>query len=340
MMRKRGADNGREVRKMKTALIILAAVLGVFIILLFLICGFIFNQIIWYKQMPLPKFIGKLVAGNEAPQSDFDRDRDAALKAFADFPIEKLSLTALNGETLRGSVIIPPVSNGRLLIACHGAHSSGVGEFCFDMPYFYREGYTVLMPEHRGCGESDGKFLGYGTHESADTLLWLDYARKRFPNLNVYLHGVSMGGATVLMMSDKVSDPAVKGIIADCSYTSAWDEFSYQLKTSFHLPNFPVLHTCDLICRLICGYDFRDASPLRAVSNSKLPVLFIHGAADDFVPQFMQDELYAACPTRKEKLTVAGAVHARSYYTDPKAYEAAIERFVAECENDRIIQTS
>ena len=147
---------------MKTALIILAVVLGVFIILLFLICGFIFNQIIWHKQMPLPKFIGKLVAGNEAPQSDFDRDRDAALKAFADFPIEKLSLTASNGETLRGSVIIPPVSNGRLLIACHGAHSSGVGEFCFDMPYFYREGYTVLMPEHRGCGESDGKFLGYG----------------------------------------------------------------------------------------------------------------------------------------------------------------------------------
>lgn len=322
---------------MKTALIILAVLLGVLIILLLLICGFTFNQIIWYKQVPLPKFIGRLIAGNESPQSDYDRDRDAALKAFADFPIEKLSLTASNGEILRGSVITPPNTNGKLLIACHGAHSSGIGESCFAMPYFYREGYTVLMPEHRGCGESDGKFLGYGTHESKDTLLWLEYARKRFPELNIYLYGVSMGGATVLMMSDKINDPAVKGVIADCSYTSAWDEFSYQLKTSFHLPNFPMLHTCNLICRLICGYDFRDASPVKAVSNSSLPVLFIHGAADDFVPQFMQDELYAVCPTRKEKLTVDGAVHARSYYTDPAAYESAMESFIAECEKSEAV---
>ena len=322
---------------MKTALIILAVLLGVLIILLLLICGFTFNQIIWYKQIPLPKFIGRLIAGNESPQSDYDRDRDAALKAFADFSIEKLSLTASNGEILRGSVITPPNTNGKLLIACHGAHSSGIGEFCFAMPYFYREGYTVLMPEHRGCGKSDGKFLGYGTHESKDTLLWLEYARKRFPELNIYLYGVSMGGATVLMMSDKINDPAVKGVIADCSYTSAWDEFSYQLKTSFHLPNFPMLHTCNLICRLICGYDFRDASPVKAVSNSSLPVLFIHGAADDFVPQFMQDELYAVCPTRKEKLTVDGAVHARSYYTDPAAYESAMESFIAECEKSEAV---
>ena len=322
---------------MKTALIILAVLLGVLIILLLLICGFTFNQIIWYKQIPLPKFIGRLIAGNESPQSDYDRDRDAALKAFADFPIEKLSLTASNGEILRGSVITPPNTNGKLLIACHGAHSSGIGEFCFAMPYFYREGYTVLMPEHRGCGESDGKFLGYGTHESKDTLLWLEYARKRFPELNIYLYGVSMGGATVLMMSDKINDPAVKGVIADCSYTSAWDEFSYQLKTSFHLPNFLMLHTCNLICRLICGYDFRDASPVKAVRNSSLPVLFIHGAADDFVPQFMQDELYAVCPTRKEKLTVDGAVHARSYYTDPAAYESAMESFIAECEKSEAV---
>lgn len=322
---------------MKTALIILAVLLGVLIILLLLICGFTFNQIIWYKQIPLPKFIGRLIAGNESPQSDYDRDRDAAIKAFADFPIEKLSLTASNGEILRGSVITPPNTNGKLLIACHGAHSSGIGEFCFAMPYFYREGYTVLMPEHRGCGESDGKFLGYGTHESKDTLLWLEYARKRFPELNIYLYGVSMGGATVLMMSDKINDPAVKGVIADCSYTSAWNEFSYQLKTSFHLPNFPMLHTCNLICRLICGYDFRDASPVKAVSNSSLPVLFIHGAADDFVPQFMQDELYAVCPTRKEKLTVDGAVHARSYYTDPAAYESAMESFIAECEKSEAV---
>ena len=94
------------------------------------------------------------------------------------------------------------------------------------------------MPEHRGCGISDGKFMGYGTHESRDTMLWLDYAEKRFPELSIFLLGVSMGAATVLMMSDKLPENSVKGIIADCSYTSAWDEFKYQLKVSFHLALF------------------------------------------------------------------------------------------------------
>ena len=125
------------------------------------------------------------------------------------------------------------------------------------------------MPEHRGCGESEGKFLGYGTHESKDTFLWIDCARKRFPELDIFLLGVSMGGATVLMMSDKITDPAVKGIIADCSYTSAWDEFAYQLKNPFGLPAFPLLYIFDLYCRIICKYSLRDASPITAFAARK-----------------------------------------------------------------------
>ena len=82
-----------------------------------------------------------------------------------------------------------------------------------------------------------------------------------------------MGGATVLMMSDKITDPAVKGIIADCSYTSAWDEFAYQLKNPFGLPAFPLLYIFDLYCRIICKYSLRDASPIKAVRGAKVPIL-------------------------------------------------------------------
>ena len=142
-----------------------------------------------------------------------------------------------------------------------------------------------------------------------------------------------MGGATVLMMSDKITDPAVKGIIADCSYTSAWDEFAYQLKNPFGLPAFPLLYIFDLYCRIICKYSLRDASPIKAVRGAKVPILFIHGAKDALVPVKMQKELFDACPTQKEMLTVENAVHAQSYYTDPRAYEAAAEKFINECEN-------
>ena len=126
---------------------------------------------------------------------------------------------------------------------------------------------------------------------------------------------------------------AVKGIIADCSYTSAWDEFAYQLKNPFGLPAFPLLYIFDLYCRIICKYSLRDASPIKAVHSAKVPILFIHGAKDALVPVKMQKELFDACPTPKEMLTVENAVHAQSYYTDPCAYEAAAEKFINECEN-------
>ena len=195
-------------------------------------------------------------------------------------------------------------------------------------PYLYKNGYTLVIPDHRGCGESDGKYMGYGTHESKDTFLWLRYAKERFSENSIFLLGISMGAATVLMMSNHLEDAAVKGIIADCPYTSAWDEFSYQMHTSFHLPDFPILHICDLYCRALCGYAFKAASPLESVKCAKKPILFIHGSADDFVPTFMQDILFDACPTEKEKLTVEGAVHARSYYTNPMLYNQTLLTFM------------
>ena len=232
---------------MNTVIIILLVVLAIAVVLLFAICGFLFNQVIWYKPIKLPVAKGEV-------EDDFAKDHRKAEEEFGKMPFEKLTLTASNGEKIYARLLLPEKSNGRMIIACHGAHSSGICEFCFSAPYFHRMGYTILMPEHRGCGESEGKFLGYGTHESKDTFLWIDCARKRFPELDIFLLGVSMGGATVLMMSDKITDPAVKGIIADCSYTSAWDEFAYQLKNPFGLPAFPLLYIFDLYCRIICKY--------------------------------------------------------------------------------------
>ena len=241
---------------------------------------------------------------------------------------EDVWLTAPDGARLLGRVLVPEHPNGRTMLLCHGARSSGIGEYRFMAPYLYKNGYTLVIPDHRGCGESDGKYMGYGTHESKDTFLWLRYAKERFPENSIFLLGISMGAATVLMMSNHLEDAAVKGVIADCPYTSAWDEFSYQMHTSFHLPDFPILHICDLYCRALCGYAFKAASPLESVKCAKKPILFIHGSADDFVPTFMQDILFDACPTEKEKLTVEGAVHARSYYTNPTLYNQTLLTFM------------
>ena len=262
---------------------ILLAVAAAAVVLLFFVCGFIFNQLVWRKTVSIPRWITDRIAGNAMPDA-YEKKNNAAVAAFSQLPIRSVELHTPDGARLAAKVLTPEKPNGRLLIACHGARSNGTGEFALMAPYLYKKGYTVLFPDHRGCGESDGKYMGYGTHESRDTLLWLDYAKIHYPDLPVFLLGVSMGGATVLMMSDKVDPAQVKGIIADCAYTKA-----------------------------------------------RVPVLFIHGKKDDFVPFFMRDQLYNACPTEKAKLTVPAAVHARSYYTDPTAYQLALERFTENC---------
>lgn len=309
---------------MKT-LIIIVCVAAAIVLILFAICALIVNQLISLKTIPIPKFIYSLVAGNDGP-NQFEEEARSAERHFKTLPLEQVKMES-GGNTLRAELLLPEKSNGILLIACHGARSSGLGEFAFEADYFYGGGFTVLMPEHRGCGISDGKFMGYGTHESKDTLLWLSYAKQRFPNLQIFLLGVSMGAATVLMMSDQISPQDVKGIIADCAYTSAWDEFKYQLKTSFHLPAFPILHICDLLCRLYAHYSFKDASPVDHVKHAKVPVLFIHGKEDDFVPFYMEKELYDACGSEKTLLAVDGAVHARSYHRNSALYEKTLNLF-------------
>lgn len=313
---------------MKTAGIILSGVLCVLLLILVLACGLVFNLVIWRKTVRMPKFIEKMIAGNEENDPVYEADLQTAKAEFCALPREDVWLTAPDGARLLGRVLVPEQPNGRTMLLCHGARSSGIGEYRFMAPYLYKNGYTLVIPDHRGCGESDGKYMGYGTHESKDTFLWLRYAKERFPENSIFLLGISMGAATVLMMSNHLEDAAVKGVIADCPYTSAWDEFSYQIHTSFHLPDFPILHICDLYCRALCGYAFKAASPLDAVKFAKKPILFIHGAADDFVPTFMQDILFDACPTEKEKLTVEGAVHARSYYTNPELYNKTLLRFM------------
>lgn len=310
---------------MKILSIILIA-LAVIFLLIFIICIFVFNQLVWYKPIKIPSFIERAISGNQPPEN-FKTDLLKAQNKINELPLEALTLTADNGETLKATLYVPEKSNGKIIIACHGARSTGLGEFCLMVNYFIDEGFTVLMPEHRGCGISDGKFMGYGTHESKDTLLWLKYAEKRFPDLDIFLLGVSMGGATVLMMSDKIEKGEVKGIVSDCAYTSAWKEFSYQLRTSFHLPDFPALYICDLLCRIFCGYSFKQAAPEESVKNAKAPILFIHGKADDYVPYYMEKELYDACSSEKYIVGIEDAVHAANYYTDRKTYEKTLNEF-------------
>lgn len=138
-----------------------------------------------------------------------------------------------------------------------------------------------------------------------------------------------MGASTVLMASALPGlSESVKAIIADCAFTSPYDVFSHILKRDYHLPAFPVMNINDALCRKKAGYGFRDYSTLEAVRQTSLPILFIHGTEDDFVPTWMSKKNYEQCSSEKELLLVENAAHGASYYENHELYENTVRRFI------------
>lgn len=194
--------------------------------------------------------------------------------------------------------------------------------------YFYEMGYNVLIPDLRSHGKSEGDYIGMGWDDRLDIISWINFIIQNNSNSKIVLHGTSMGAATVLMASGEDLPPNVKAIISDCAYTSVWDEFSYELETYLNVPTSYVLNVTNIITKLRAGYSFKEASAIDAVKKSTVPILYIHGDSDKFVPYSMMDKLYNATKSPKEKLTIEGAEHANSDLISPYLYWLTINDFV------------
>lgn len=243
-------------------------------------------------------------------------------------PLERIEIEAKDGLTLRGHFLPSPVPSDRIVILVHGY--GGVGTDLAGFAYLYHQvGFHVMMPDNRGHGMSDGHYIGFGWHDREDCLSWSNYLIERIgQDAKLFLHGVSMGGATVLMTSGEQLPPQIKGIISDCAYTSVNAVLAYQMKRMYRLPHFPFLGMTSVLTKLKAGYTFREASALKQVKKAQVPILFIHGGADTFVPTDMVYELYEACPTEKELVVIPNAAHAMAYFEDPALYDDVVEKFV------------
>jgi hypothetical protein len=137
-----------------------------------------------------------------------------------------------------------------------------------------------------------------------------------------------MGGATVLMTTGLELPKQVKAAVSDCAFTSAWEVFQSVLKNMYHIPTFPVLDIANRMVKKNAGYELDECNARREVAKAKIPILFIHGDADEFVPPQMVRELYEACRSEKKVVLVEGAGHVESCYKNPQKYEAALEEFI------------
>ncbi|MBB6669854.1 alpha/beta hydrolase [Cohnella nanjingensis] len=253
---------------------------------------------------------------------------EAAQRWYREQPFQDAEIESEEGLHLRGHFLEAEGATHKVAILAHGY--SGEGEDMAAFAHFYHEsGYHVLMPDNRGHGHSDGKYIGFGWHDRKDYLRWIDYVVKRIgEQAQIVLHGVSMGGGTVLMVSGEKLPEQVKCVISDCAYSSVTGILSYHLKMMFKLPSFPFIPLTSLICKLRAGYFFGEASAIRQVSRSCKPILLIHGDRDTFVPTKMVDQLYEAARSEKQKLIVRNARHGTSFITDPDGYRSAVMGFI------------
>ena len=153
-------------------------------------------------------------------------------------------------------------------------------------------------------------------------------------DVEILLHGISMGGATVLMTAGLELPAQVKALVSDCGFTSPKYVFTHVLHTMYHLPAFPMIQIASLVNQKRAGYGLDDCNAAREVGKAKIPVLLIHGDADTFVPCSMCEEIYENCVSDKRKLIVKGAAHAESYYKDMQAYENALTELIERCVTD------
>ena len=212
-------------------------------------------------------------------------------------------------------------------IVVHGYMIDGRG-MCYVVKELYDRGFNVLVPDLRGHGKSEGNYVGMGITDRFDLLDWIQYLLKNYPDRKIILYGISMGASTVMMAEGENISEQIKLAICDCGYTSAWEEFSYQLKRMYKLPAFPVLHFASLICKIRAGYFLWDCSSIKALAKSKTPTLFIHGTEDDFVPFYMLQKNFDAANCPKEKLEVKGARHSESFTIENKLYWETVDRFI------------
>lgn len=240
---------------------------------------------------------------------------------------EEIYIKSFDNLKLHGYKILNKNASDKWVIIVHGYTGDGL-RMGGRAKKFFDMGYNIIIPNLRGHGKSQGNYIGMGWHDRKDIINWIEYIIKENKFSKIILYGISMGASTVMMTCGEHLPKNVKLAVEDCGYTSAWDEFSYQLKCMYKMPAFPIMHVANVITKIRAGYSLKEASALKQVKKSKIPILFIHGNEDTFVPYSMVDKIYDSAICLKEKLIVKNAGHCKCDKVNPDLYWNTIKNFI------------
>ena len=245
--------------------------------------------------------------------------------------IHDTMVTMQNNERHHAMFVYGNQPTNRTAILLHGYHDDARG--IMNIAHIYAEmGYNVLLPDHHAHGRSEGKMVQMGWNERHDVLRWMAIADSIFADsighTQQVVHGISMGAALTMCVSGEDTPDYAVCFVEDSGYTSVWDEFRNELKAQFGLRPFPMLHAANGVNKIVYGWSFKEASPIKQVAKCQKPMLFIHGDNDSYVVSDMVYPLYKAKNGPKQLWIGKGSAHARSYQDHRKEYTEVVKKFV------------
>ena len=270
-------------------------------------------------------------ADEDQPVSELRQMHRKAKADLLNVPYTEVEIISKDGLKLKGKYYPNPNAE-RAVLCAHGYRGSAEGDFG-TIWQMLKDSCALLLIDERACGESEGQYITFGALEKDDIVRWANkLAGLTDGRLPVYLFGISLGSSTVLLTQDQGLCAEVKGIIADCGYSSmkkilgevAWDWF--------RLPPFPLIDAVGLFCRLQGHFRMKDADVTAALRKAVVPVLFIHGTGDHFVRPHHTEINEQACACEHTTVLFEDAPHGSSCVSDPEKYRKTLEDFFRKTE--------
>ena len=307
-----------------TALYIALGVLG-FLAIAFFVITFITYKMAFYRN-PEKEIADPYSNIDKQGYGKFQHITRPLIDNILKLPYEDVCITSHDGLRLHGKYY--KVREGApFVIQFHGYRSTPMKDFSGAGVMSLEFGYNFIMIDHRAHGTSQGRTISFGYFEKLDALKWIEYVRERFgKDTKIVLQGISMGAATVLLTSAEDIPENVKGVMADCPFSSAKDILTKVIGEDMKLPAkfaYPLLRCGALIYG---KFDPDKIDVAGAVSNSKVPILLVHGKADHFVPHYMSEKI--AKSGKCEFHSFPDAAHGISYILDTERYKSLAKEFL------------
>lgn len=311
---------------MPQIIIIGSSLLG--LLLLVFITAYICFRMVFYSKPRTEEHLSRIRLPKGEEYAPYREEMRKWIEDARTLPYEPMEIRSHDGFTLRGRYY-EKIAGAPIEIQFHGYRGDSDRDLSGAIYRAFAVGRNALIVDHRGSGRSEGNVITFGILERRDCLLWVEHAIRRFgDNVELHLTGISMGAATVLMAAGEPLPANVKGVLADCPYSSA-RAIIQKVMRDRHIP-VPILYPfVRLGARIFGHFRLEETSPIQAVGRAQVPIILYHGEGDTFVPCDMSREIYAACRSPKKKLiTVPKAPHGMAYSQDKEYYLKTLKKFI------------